>query len=117
MHTRLTLQPHQRGAKQLLAKYGDRLLCVRYRDDSQQKKRLQTVEVIEEERPWNPAGKQPDGRRLGYVQGAAAEGEIRRQVKGAGGRWRSQYGVWELPYEQVVALQLGQRIVGGQKSM
>jgi len=29
MHTRLTLQPHQRGAKQLLAKYGDRLVCVR----------------------------------------------------------------------------------------
>ena len=116
MHIRLTLPPHQRGAKQLLAKYGNRLLCVRYRYDSQQKKRLKTVELIEEERPWNPEGKQQDGRRLVYVQGAAAEGEVRRQVKGAGGRWRPQYGVWELPYEQVVALQLGQRIVGGQTS-
>jgi hypothetical protein len=50
MRIRLTLHPHQRGAKQLLAQYGDRLVCVRYRYDESRKKRFKTVEVIVEER-------------------------------------------------------------------
>ena len=37
MRTRLTLRPHQRGAKRLLAQYGDRLVCVRHRYDAEQK--------------------------------------------------------------------------------
>ena len=31
MHTTTTLQPGQRGAKQLVTQYGDQLVCVRYR--------------------------------------------------------------------------------------
>jgi len=40
MRTRLHLKPGQRGTKQLLAQYGDRLVCVRYRYDAQRKKRF-----------------------------------------------------------------------------
>src|SRR3990167_7198550 len=40
---RLHLKPGQKGAKQLLAQYGDRLICVRYRYDAQRKKRFKTV--------------------------------------------------------------------------
>ena len=69
MHTRLTLQPHQRGAKQLLAKYGDRLVGVRYRYDTQQKKRLKTVELVVEERPWAPDTEQKLERTLGGYSG------------------------------------------------
>jgi len=36
---------------------------------------------------------------------------VRRQVKNAGGRWNLQRGVWELRYDQVVALGLAERIV------
>ena len=36
MRTRLTLKPGQRGTKQLVAEYGDRLVCVRYRYDDKQ---------------------------------------------------------------------------------
>jgi hypothetical protein len=32
---RLHLKPGQKGTKQLLAQYGDRLICVRYRYDAQ----------------------------------------------------------------------------------
>ena len=97
MRTRLTLQPHQRGAKQRLAKYGDRLLCVRYRYDPQQKKRLKTVELIVEERPWDPGVvPQLDGR-LVYLQVAASELAIRRQVKGAGGKWHPRMGYGRYP--------------------
>ena len=50
MRTRLHLKPGQKGTKQLLAQYGDRLGCVRYRYDAQQKKRFKTVELIVAER-------------------------------------------------------------------
>ena len=39
---------------QLLAQYGDRLICVRYRYDAQRKKRLQTVELVVAEPNWEP---------------------------------------------------------------
>ena len=51
------------------------------------------------------------------IQVAAAELEIRRQVKGAGGKWNPQRGAWELTYRQVVALRLEKRIVGIRKSI
>ena len=46
MRTRLHLKPGQKGTKQLLAQYGDTLVCVRYRYDEQRKKRFKTVELI-----------------------------------------------------------------------
>lgn len=114
MQTRLTLQPHQRGAKHLLAQYGDRLLCVRYRYDPEQQKRLKTVELIVEEREWTPKKDRRPYGRVVDIRVAAAELEIRRQVKSAGGKWQPQRGVWELLYEHVLALQLEGRIVHGQ---
>ena len=46
MRTRLTLHPNQDGAKQLRDRYGDRLVCVRYRYDETKKQRWKTVELI-----------------------------------------------------------------------
>lgn len=39
-----------------MEQYGDRLVCVRYRYDEKRRMRLETVELIEEESPWTPAG-------------------------------------------------------------
>ncbi|MGH7960735.1 MAG: hypothetical protein ACRERD_02775, partial [Candidatus Binatia bacterium] len=60
MHIRSTMQPGQRGAKKLSSQYGERLVCVRYRYDEQQKKRFKTVELFVEECAWEP----PARRRL-----------------------------------------------------
>ena len=46
------------------------------------------------------------GVRVGF-----AEVERRAQVKQAGGKWNRSRKVWELWYEQVVALKLEARIV------
>jgi hypothetical protein len=54
MRTRLHLKPGQKGTKQLLAQYGDRLVCVRYRYDAQRKTRFKTVELIVAQRDWDP---------------------------------------------------------------
>ena len=52
MRTFSHLKPGQKGTKQLLTQYGNRLVCVRYRYDVQRKKRFKTVKVITAEREW-----------------------------------------------------------------
>jgi len=111
MRTRLTLHPDQRGAKQLLAQYGNRLVCVRYRYDEQHKKRFKTVELIVEESEWEPDTHQRAAESVVQVRVAVSEVEVRRRVKSVGGRWNPQRGVWGLRYDRVVALGLGGRIV------
>ena len=65
---RLHLKPGQKGTKQLLAQYGDRLICVRYRYDAQRKKRLKTVELLVAERDWDPHGRRsPRTRSSAYA--------------------------------------------------
>ncbi|MEF3274571.1 MAG: hypothetical protein K6356_09260 [Chloroflexus sp.] len=54
MRTRLKLKPGQRGTKKLHAQYGDRLVCVRYRYDTENGRRLKTIELIVEEKAWTP---------------------------------------------------------------
>ena len=56
LETRLNLQPGQNGTKALVRKYGERLVCVRYRYDQQTGRRYKTVELIEETTPWRPSG-------------------------------------------------------------
>ncbi len=117
MCTRLTLHPDQRGAKQLLAQYGNRLVCVRYRYNEPRKRRFKTVELIVEEREWEPHTYQRSADSLVHVRVAWPEVEVRRQVKGAGGKWNPQHDVWELRYDRVVALGLEERIVGDGESI
>jgi len=54
MKTRLLLRPGQNGTKKLVTRFGDRLVAVRYRYDEEKRKRLETVELIVDEAPWEP---------------------------------------------------------------
>jgi hypothetical protein len=105
------LHPEQDGAKQLHERYGDRLVCVRYRYDETKKRRWKTVELIVEESDWEPTTPRWQADTMVAIQVAAQEREVRQQVKGAGGKWNPREVVWELPYGQVVALGLTGRIV------
>ena len=98
MRTRLTLAPGHRGAKQLLARYGDQLMCVRYRYDEQLQKRFKTVELIVEECDWMPQAKSKAGDRLVSIRVAVSELDVRAQVKRAGGIWQRDRRVWNLRY-------------------
>ena len=111
MRTRLHLKPGQRGTKLLLAQYGDRLVCVRFRYDAQCRKRFKTVELIVAERDWNPSAPRfaddaPVGVRVDF-----AEVDLRQRVKQAGGKWNPDRKVWDLRYAAVAALKLEARIV------
>ena len=111
MRTRLHLKPGQKGTKELLAQYGDRLVCVRYRYDTQRKKRFKTVELIVAERDWEPPAPRFTAETIVGVRIGFAEVDLRERVKQAGGKWNRSRKVWELRYDQVVALTLEARIV------
>jgi hypothetical protein len=54
MRARKKLKPGQDGTKSLLDKYGERLICVRYRYDEERGLRHKTVELIVDSTPWKP---------------------------------------------------------------
>jgi len=89
---RLHLKPGQKGTKQLLAQYGDRLICVRYRYDAQRKKRFKTVELLVAERDWEPRRPRFAHDQIVELRVAFADVAVRDRVKQAGGTWKRQSG-------------------------
>ena len=108
---RLHLKPGQKGTKQLLAQYGDRLICVRYRYDAQRGKRFKTVELIVAERDWEPPRPRLPDDCVVALRVAFADVAARERVKQAGGTWNPERRVWRLRYDRVVALGLTSRII------
>ena len=90
---------------------------MRYKYDEENNQRYTTVEIIVENGEWEQKKKlQTPERTLTDrygVQVAGYELEIRDQVKKAGGIWRPRQKLWELPYGQILALGLEERIVDG----
>ena len=84
---RLNLKPGQKGTKQLLAQYGDRLICVRYRYDAQRKKRFKTVELVIAECDWEPPRPRFAHDQIVGLRVAFADVAVRDRVKQAGGTW------------------------------
>jgi len=95
----------------LLAQYGDRLICVRYRYDAQRKKRFKTVELLVAERDWQPPRPRFAHDQIVGLRVAFADVAVRDRVKQAGGTWNPKRRVWQLCYDRVVALGLNGRIV------
>ena len=108
---RLHLKPGQKGTKGLLAEYGDRLICVRYRYDAQRRIRLKTVELVVAERYLEPPPPRFAHDQIVGLRVAFAEAAVRDRVKQAGGTWNPKRRVWQLRYDRVVDLGLSRRIV------
>jgi hypothetical protein len=104
LKTRLTLAPGANGTKKLVERYGDRLVCVRYRYDAERRKRIKTVELIEEEVEWAPPGV------LYLVQIEWQETALREKAKSLGARWNAARRLWTMPRETVRALSAEDRI-------
>ncbi len=85
---------------------------MRYRYDAVRRRRYKTVELIEEETVWLP-----DPAEVVQIRVEWGEVELARQVKQAGGVWKSEAKVWELPLAEVMALGLESRVVGDEKSI
>ena len=111
MRTRLTLAPGQRGTRKLVKRYGDRLVCVRYRYDAEKKKRYKTVELIVEETAWEPPSEPIDGETIVGIKVEWGEVDVAKRVKRAGGVWDGEKKLWALKYSQVEKLGLQERMI------
>jgi hypothetical protein len=110
MQARKKLKPGQDGTKSLLRQYGEQLLCVRYRYDEAQQMRHKTVELIVESAPWQPpVVAVPPNTMVGLrVVGMASD--LLDKIRQAGGQWNAGRKMWELRYDQALALGLKKRI-------
>ena len=94
------LKPGQKGTQRLVDKFGDALLCVRYRYDEQSDENITTVEIIVDRRPRD--------RQLRYrdtdiveVSVHFTEKGLRAGLKIAGGRWDPTEKVWKVLYGSI----------------
>ena len=122
MEIRTVRKPGDKGTQALLQKYGERLVCIRYRYDPVHKKRFKTIELIIAEQAWQPPEPHPQEdkatglapkryytRRVG-LQVGYQETELRKQIKAAGGMWDPSERLWFVPEEEVRKLGLVQRV-------
>ncbi len=109
-----TLKPGDSGTKRLSARYGDRLVCVRYRKDEALNRRYTTIELIVDEGPIEQNKLYrlaPEERALMVnVFIACGDVEARRKVIEAGGIYLPDRKLWAVPLGKVVKLGLVDRI-------
>jgi len=120
MQIRTVRKPGEKGTQALVKKFGQRLVCVRYRYDEKLGKRYKTVELIVAEEDWRPAesailhNSPPLERettpivplRIHYT-----ERDLQRQIKAIGGTWNPGKKLWYAPEEYIKRLGLTKRIV------
>lgn len=107
------LNPGEPGTKGLLKKYGERLVCVRYKYDITRKERIKTIELVVERASWKPDGRSMPANKIVAIRIGYDELELRRKVKTVGARWDIEKKVWKMPYKNVQILGLEERIVSG----
>ncbi len=110
MKTRLILKPGQHGTKRLVEKYGDSLLCVRFKYDAEKQQRLKTIELIVERTEWTPPPARYTEDALVYLRIEAADMPMRLKVKEAGGRWIQEKRLWRVSYGKIAGTALEKHI-------
>jgi hypothetical protein len=108
--SRLNLKPSRKGTKKLAEQYGTSLLYVRYRYDEVRCVRFKTVEIVVEEKPWQPTVRFRD-ENIVSVTVNFAEKELRDSLKASGGKWNPEEKVWHVPYGLIRGTELEKRIV------
>jgi hypothetical protein len=121
LEARSTRRPGDKGTKRWLAQYGDRLLFVRYRHDTDTREMLTTVELIVDRRPAPHAGAaspQPaplasavetslaPPSALTGLRIAARERWLHAKVRSAGGYWDRKRALWVVPTAALESLRL-----------
>ncbi len=102
------LHPDQKGTRRLTERFGERLVCVRYRTDPESGRRFTTVEIVVEERAPTLPQPAPAHKliRIGW-----GENELRETIKAQGGIWVRDKKLWKVPADLVRRLKLGKRVV------
>lgn len=98
------------GTKKLIERYGEDLVCVRYKYDKENGIKYKTVELIIDKGLWNPDRLRKEEETVA-VKINFNEFDKRQKIRDAGGRWNKEMKVYELSYKQVKKLGLTDRIV------
>lgn len=101
----------QPGTKRLTEKYGDALLCVRFRYDAAARQRLKTVELIVEKEEWAPPPPRYTAEALVPLKINIADIRARQQAKTAGGRWNPEKQLWFVKYGSIEGTTLEKHIL------
>lgn len=110
MKRTVTLRPGARGTKKLSQQFGDQLIYVRYRYNRKDRKRMKTVELVVEERPWEPKGRSP-GERV-WIRIPQRDNEaLRKAILEAGGTWSNKQRLWCMKFSVAEVLGLAEQIV------
>ena len=104
------------GTKKYLERYGEKLLCVRYRYDEKTQEQVTTIEC-EVNRKLYPKLNAEVQRKL-YSHPSRHvlekveyhEEELRRKIKMNGGIWIKDKRMWKIPYHKVYELDIKNRI-------
>lgn len=97
------MAPGVSGTRRLAERFGESLVCVRYRENPARGLRYTTVEIIVDQRPFNAPEE--------LVHVTYAETALRHKVKDAGGQWDQKLKLWRLPRTAVRTLGLADRVV------
>ncbi len=111
MITRLKLKPGQKGTKALVEKYGDALVCVRYRYDEASRTRIKTVELIVEKKELPARRQKVTDDVLVPVRIAYGERELGKMAKMMGGKWDPDVKLWYIPYGKIKGTELEKHII------
>ena len=116
---RQTLKPGEPGTRKLAARFGDKLVCIRYRVDAARQRRYTTVELIVDEavlvtrRVHSPSSSVPDRNPMVGVRIFYRESALREKAKSEDAIWRPRQKLWGMPLQTARCLGLGNRIVCG----
>jgi hypothetical protein len=102
--------PGRPGSKKWVREYGERLVCVRYRYDSDTGEKIKTIEIVFDRQKWVPGSVPPPSNKRVALRIAYEDTYLRKLVKCSGGKWDADHKVWLLPLSEVRALRLENRV-------
>ncbi len=101
-----TLRPNEPGTLKLVRRYGDALVCVRYREDDVGRRRCTTVELIIDE---GPVQRRLTDRSLVQVHLPWNDEQTRARALKLGARWNPAHRRWTLALKLAKAMGLRYR--------
>jgi hypothetical protein len=107
------LKPGENGTLGLVERFGDALLCVRYRYDEIRDMRIKTVEIIVEEKPGRgkPRIRETD---MVLVEVPFTMKALRERLKGVGAKWDPVQKLWRVRWGLIRGdRELAERVVPG----
>lgn len=93
----------QPGALKLARRFGDALVCVRYRHDPEGSYRYTTVELVVDEAP---VARRADPDEAVMVHLAFGDTQLQQAARAHGARWDTRQRLWSMPRKTAKKLKL-----------